>query len=64
MIADAIVQGRVRFANGRAVIDGAGWEATAVRSPGLLRPAPRAWRVTAITRTTMKGEQRWELDRT
>jgi hypothetical protein len=55
-IAAAIVQGQVRFASGRALIDGAGWEATAVRRPGVLRPAPRAWHVTAITRTSQREE--------
>ena len=50
-IAQAIVRGQLRFSNGEAVISGPGWQATAVRTEGVLRPRPRAWHVTAITRT-------------
>ena len=57
LIARAIFEGRVRFARGVALIDGDGWQATAVRTEGVLRPRPRAWRVTAITRTPTRTEE-------
>ena len=58
-VADAICAGRVRFGGGLAVVSGDGWQARVRRTPGRLRPAPRAWMVTAITRTqTARREER------
>ena len=61
-IQNAIAAGDVRFVdgNGLATITGDGWEATAVRGPGVTRPAPRCWRVTAVRpqpTTSEGGEQ-------
>ena len=47
-IAQAISASQIRFDGGTAVIRGDGWEATAVRTEGQIRPRPRAWTVVSI----------------
>ena len=51
-IAQAITAGRIRFDAGEAFISGPGWQATARRTPGVLRPSPRAWTVTDVVART------------
>ena len=62
-IAQAIVQGQLRFDDGEAFISGPGWQATARRTPGVLRPTPRAWTVTdVVARNTdhERGIDSWQ----
>jgi hypothetical protein len=54
LIQDSIMRGQLRFESGRALIAGAGWEAVAVRAPGTIRRAPRAWKVLRVEPSTTK----------